>query len=129
LRVFVLLVAFFIIMPAPVMADDSLRFEQSLKKLALPERLEQLCDYTAMIRIREKTDFQPDRAIAGAITEPRVNEHTIEARGGAFRSHKKWYALSFICTANPDHYKVLNFKFTVGEEIPENKWAAYGLWD
>jgi hypothetical protein len=40
------------------------RFERSLQMLAPAERLEQLCDYTAMTRIRtEKKEFRPDRAV------------------------------------------------------------------
>src|SRR5262249_12352483 len=47
------------------------RFERSLKMLAPAERLEQLCDYTAMSRIREQNkDYRPDRAVANAMAEP-----------------------------------------------------------
>ena len=42
-----------------------------LEMLAPAERLEQLCDYTAMTRIRtEKKEFRPDRAVANAMAEP-----------------------------------------------------------
>jgi hypothetical protein len=129
MRIFILLVALFLAMATQAVAADSSRFERSLKTLALPERLEQLCDYTAMSHIRESANFRPDRAVAGAITEPRLKGDTIAASGAAFRSGRKWYALSFTCTANPEHLKVLNFNFTIGEEIPESKWTNYGLWD
>ena len=47
------------------------RVERSLKMLAPAERLEQLCDYTAMARIREQSkDYRPDRAVANAMAEP-----------------------------------------------------------
>lgn len=106
------------------------RFERSLKTLAPAERLEQLCDYTAMARIREQNkDYRPDRAVANAMAEPVVSADTLEVTGGAFRSKKKWYALSYRCTASPDHLKVTDFRFTIGEEIPEGKWASFGLWE
>ena len=106
------------------------RFERSLKMLAPAERLEQLCDYTAMTRIREQSkDHRPDRAVAHAMAEPVVSGDTLEVSGGAFRSRKKWYALSYRCTATPDHLTIVTFRFTVGEEIPESKWASFGLWD
>jgi hypothetical protein len=106
------------------------RFERSLKMLAAAERLEQLCDYTAMTRIREQNrDYRPDRAVANAMAEPVTSNDTLEVAGGAFRSKKKWYALSYRCTAAPDHLKVIDFRFTIGEEIPEAKWASYGLWE
>jgi hypothetical protein len=106
------------------------RFERSLKMLAPTERLEQLCDYTAMTRIREQNrDYRPDRAVANAMAEPVTSADTLEVTGGAFRSKKKWYALSYRCTATPDHLKVVDFRFTIGEEIPEAKWASFGLWN
>ena len=106
------------------------RFERSLKMLAPTERLEQLCDYTAMTRIREQNrDYRPDRAVANAMAEPVASADTLEVTGGAFRSKKKWYALSYRCTATPDHLKVVDFRFTIGEEIPEAKWASFGLWN
>ncbi len=112
-----------------VAAADDGRFERSLKMLAPDERLEQLCDYTAMTRIRaESKDLRPDRAVANAMAEPRASGDTLEVTGGAFRSRKKWYALTYRCTATPDHLKVVAFRFTIGEEIPESKWASYGLW-
>ena len=102
---------------------------RSLKRLEPTERLEQLCDYTAMLHIRkDPRHFRPDRAIADAVTDPKVRGNSIEAGGGAFRSRGRWYEMSYSCTATPDHMKVLSFKLTVGKEIPENKWAAYGLW-
>jgi hypothetical protein len=36
--------------------------------------------------------------------------------------------MKYSCTASPDHLQVLSFKLTIGEEIPESKWASYGLW-
>jgi hypothetical protein len=106
------------------------RFERSLKMLAPAERLEQLCDYTAMSRIREQNkDYRPDRAVANAMAEPVASGDTLEVSGGAFRSRKKWFALSYRCTATPDHLTIVNFRFTIGEEIPEGKWASFGLWE
>jgi len=117
-----------VIATAVALADG--RFERSLKMLAPAERLEQLCDYTAMTRIREQNkDYRPDRAVANATAEPVATGDTIEVTGGAFRSHKKWYALSYRCTATPDHLSVVAFRFTIGEEIPEANWASFGLWE
>jgi len=111
-------------------ASQEARFERSLKMLDPDVRLEQLCDYTAMTNIRKDfNEYRPDRAAAGARAEPRVTGHSIEAKGAAFRSRKKWYALTYTCAADDEHMKVLSFKYALGEEIPESKWAAYNLWD
>jgi hypothetical protein len=106
------------------------RFERSLRMLASPDRLEQLCDYTAMTEIRkDKSNYRPDRAIARATIEPRIiKRDSIEAKGGAFRSGGKWYAMSYSCTATPDHMSVTSFRYTIGKEIPASQWARDGLW-
>jgi hypothetical protein len=129
MRVLTLAVGAAMVMSAHAAAADA-RFERSLKMLAPSERLEQLCDYTAMTQIRaDGQHFRPDRAVASAAIAPRVSEHKIVAKGGAFRSRGKWYALSYSCTADVEHLKVLAFKFAIGGEIPEAKWASYGLWE
>jgi len=75
------------------------------------ERLEQLCDYTAMARIRsDDKNYLPDRAVANASGEALVVRDTLDTQGGAFRSRGKWYALSFTCQAAPDHMSVISFK-------------------
>jgi hypothetical protein len=112
-----------------VAADDA-RFFRSLQKLAPTERLEQLCDYTALKRIRnDSRNFRPERAVASAGADIKMKNDTIEATSGAFRSRGKWYALAYTCTAAPDHLKIVSFHYKIGDEIPESKWAGFGLWD
>jgi hypothetical protein len=116
-----------IVVTQAMAADD--RFARSLQMLAPAERLEQLCGYTAMARIRhDNKSFRPDRTVANAITEPRVRQDAIEVKGGAFRSRGKWYTLAYDCTATPDRMAVVAFTYTIGPEIPVTKWAGYGLW-
>jgi hypothetical protein len=116
------------VLAAHAAAADA-RFEKSLLRLAPTERLEQLCDYTAMTYIRKDAHhFRPERAVANATVDVVHKGHTIVAKGGAFRSRKKWYALSYTCTAEPEHLKVESFSYKIGKEIPEAKWASYGLW-
>jgi hypothetical protein len=104
------------------------RFERSLRALAPSARLEQICDYTAMTKIRSAGEHRPDRAVGYAISEGKVTDNTLVADGAAFRSRKKWYRLSYTCKTTPDRMKVLSFDFKIGSEIPEEKWSAYGLW-
>lgn len=128
LRTFGLALGAALCMIAPALAAEN-RLERSLKMLAPDERLEQLCDYTAMTRIRKDLhQFRPDRALANATSEPRIHGNTIVAKGGAFRSRGKWYSLSFSCTATGDRMGVTAFRYTIGDEIPETKWVSDGLW-
>jgi hypothetical protein len=111
-----------------VAADDA-RFLKSLQKLAPTERLEQLCDYTALKKIRnDARNLRPDRAVASAAADMKMKNDTIEATSGAFRSRGKWYGIAYTCTASSDNMKVLSFNYKIGAEIPEAKWASYGLW-
>src|SRR3978361_2305525 len=90
-----------------VAADAGL--ERSLQLLTPSERLLQLCDYTAMNDIRKDKDarhFRPDRTVAGAMSEPQLQNDTVTAKGAAFRSRGKWYAVSYTCTGTPDHMKI-----------------------
>lgn len=111
----------------PAAAADT-RFERSLRSLAPEARLEQICDYTAMKRIRAEGKFRPDRAVGYAVAETKVTGNTLVADGAAFRSRKKWYRLSYTCTTTADRMKVLKFEYKIGTEIPEERWSAYGLW-
>ena len=75
------------------------RVERSLKMLAPAERLEQLCDYTAMARIREQSkDYRPDRAVANAMAEP-------VATGDTNRGHRRRLSQpqEMVCAVLPLH--------------------------
>jgi hypothetical protein len=128
MRAFGLAIGVLTLAAVQAVAADS-QLDRSLQMLAPAERLEQLCDFTAMARIRKDSgEFRPDRAVANATAEPFINDDTIEAKGAAFRSRGKWYALTFACTASSDHMTVVTFDYTVGAEIPEAKWASDNLW-
>jgi hypothetical protein len=105
------------------------RLDRSLRMLAPSERLIQLCDYTAMDHVRkESAKYRPDRAVADATAQVRKSGNTLDVSGGAFRSRGKWYGIAYRCAATPDNMKVLSFSYKVGSEIPQSKWASYGLW-
>ncbi len=129
MRQLALAIGLVVLVGAGVATAES-RFERSLQRLSPGERLVQLCDYTAMQHIRhEHRQFRPDRAVADARSRVYINKNTVEAKGGAFRSKRKWYALSYTCSASPDNMKVRSFHYKVGAEIPQSKWALYSLWE
>jgi hypothetical protein len=105
------------------------RIARSLRMLAPVDRIEQLCDYRAMQQIRhDHRQYHPDRLVAGARERARIHGHTVVAKGAAFRSHRRWYALSYACTTASDDMSVTSFSYKIGSEIPEDKWASYDLW-
>ena len=128
MRAFGLAIGAAVLVATQTMAAEN-RLDRSLQMLAPPERLEQICDFTAMTRIRkDSSEYRPDRAVANATADPQNRDDTIVAKGGAFRSRGKWYALSYVCKGAPDHMSVLTFHYTIGTEIPEAKWASDNLW-
>lgn len=103
--------------------------EASLRRLDPEMRLEQICDVEAMERIRkESSAFAPDRAKSDVITRPQHLGDLLKADGAAFRSNYRWYELSFVCKASPDHMSVYSFNYKIGNAIPKAKWKDYGLW-
>lgn len=121
--------ALLISLAAPKAAFAEAKLERTLKLLMPTDRMAQLCDATAMARIRkDMAKFRPDRAVANATMDVVIAGNMLEAKGGAFRSRGKWYSLSYSCLTNDEHLKVLSFEYKVGDEIPEEKWAGYGLW-
>jgi hypothetical protein len=125
--------------PAPALAKPKARkvsakvsaeakFQTALGRLDPQTRLEQVCDLEVMKRIKQDKKFPVDRAQGAASAEPKTDNHTLTATGGAFRSKGVWYELSFVCQAAPDHRKVLSFEYQTGKAIPQSKWEDYGLW-
>ena len=108
MRALILAVGAGLMLAQAAVADERLeRLERSLQLLAPEERLEQLCNYIAMQQIRQDDkNFRPDRTVANAAAEPTEKGDTIEAKGAAFRSRGKWYALSYTCSATPDRSAV-----------------------
>lgn len=105
------------------------RFYDSLRRLDPATRLDEICDYEAMLRIdRDSNPFHPDRAKAEVLSTPQRTSDTITTNGGAFRSDGHWYALSYTCKTSPDHLKVTSFHYKVGKLIPASEWSKYGLW-
>jgi hypothetical protein len=103
---------------------------KGLLELDLGARLEQRCDIEAMTRIdKDSKKFSPDRVVAAATAEPKVDGNALHSVGAAFRSKGAWYSLTYDCKTSDDHMDVLSFDYEIGDEIPEDKWSAFGLWD
>jgi hypothetical protein len=105
------------------------RFLASLKRLDPETRLDQICDYEAMLRLgHDIRKFHPDRAKAEVISKPVRTANSVKAPGGAFRSAGRWYALSYVCETTQDQMKVTSFTYEIGKLIPSSDWPKYGLW-
>jgi hypothetical protein len=93
----------------------------SLRTLADDARFEQLCGIEAMEQIaRGKGGFNPERTIAYATADTRLEGDTLAADGAAFLSGGHWYRLAFRCRGTPDRRQVLSFDFATGEQFPDD---------
>jgi hypothetical protein len=114
---------------SPALAIDA-RIRGQLEKLTPDERLEQRCDIEAMDRIGNGKDgFRPDKVIAYAFGDPKLEGTTLKTKGAVFRSHGEWYRLSYRCEASADRLEVNAFKYKVGDQVPHEDWAAHYLYD
>jgi hypothetical protein len=108
--------------------DAALR--AGLLKLDPQTRLEQRCDAEVLDRIsHDDHKYKADRVVAYAFATPEMKADAIRSPGAAFRSKGQWYRLKFKCETAPDHMEVLQFRYRIGDEIPEADWAKYNLYD
>ena len=113
----------------PALAIDA-RIRSQLEKLTPEERLEQRCDMEAMDRIGDAKDgFRPDKVIAYAFGDPKLEGTTFKTKGAVFRSRGEWYRLSYKCETSADLLDVNAFKYRIGDVVPREDWAAHYLYD
>ncbi|MEI9404059.1 DUF930 domain-containing protein [Mesorhizobium argentiipisi] len=116
-----------LVLPAKAM-DNALR--AGLMKLDPETRLEQRCDAEVLDQIsHDDHNYKADRVVAYAFATPQMSADAIKSSGAAFRSKGQWYRLKFKCQTAPDHMQVLQFRYKIGDEIPESDWSKYNLYD
>ena len=104
------------------------RIRQTLTTIADSERVVQLCNIEGLEQIRRaEPKYDPDTLVSYAMADPVAAGMTLSAPGGAFRSRRKWYGISFKCTAAPDYQGVTAFEFKLGEPIPQDQWEEHNL--
>jgi hypothetical protein len=103
--------------------------EEALKKLGPEERAHQACVIKGLDTLRRDRHLpQADRLKTGIAGAAVFDGTVVTAKGGAVRAKGHWYALKFICNVTNDQMKATSFTYELGQEIPETKWEAYGLW-
>jgi len=103
--------------------------EEAMKKLDPEERAHQACAIRGVNTLRrEKRLPGADRLKTGITSAAAFDGSVVTAKGGAVRAKGKWYAFKFTCAVTADRMKAVSFTYELGQEIPESKWDAYGLW-
>jgi len=91
-------------------------------------RLEQLCGIEAMAQIVSAfKQFQPERIVAYARLDVRIEGNVLVAEGAAFRSGQEWHGLTFRCEFGADRKAITGFEFSIGKRIPKRLWEQYSL--
>ncbi|TBC95307.1 DUF930 domain-containing protein [Rhizobium leguminosarum] len=112
-----------------VLADPrSRRAREALHQLSGSERNLQLCDLEALEQVRRaQPAMAPDVLAPYAMAAEKVSGNSVEVKGGAFRSKRKWYNIQFKCELDAGSGKVLSFAFLVGDAIPQGEWQEHNL--
>lgn len=101
---------------------------RTLGTFADSERVTQLCNIEGIEQIkRAESRFAPDTVVGYAFADLVQRGLTLTAAGGAFRSRRRWYGITYSCTVGADLASVSAFSFEVGEPIPEAEWDAHSL--
>ena len=75
-----------------------------------------------------KDGFRPDKVIAYAFGDPKLDGTTFKTKGAVFRSKGEWYKLKYKCSTGPDHIQILSFNYKIGDLIPHDEWDAHYLY-
>ncbi|MGO6966561.1 DUF930 domain-containing protein [Rhizobium leguminosarum] len=112
-----------------VLADPrSRRAREALRGLAGSERNLQLCDLEALEQVRRaQPAMAPDALAPYAMAAEKVSGNSVEVKGGAFRSKRKWYNIQFKCELDAGSGKIVSFAFLVGDAIPRDEWQEHNL--
>ncbi|MBB4572245.1 DUF930 domain-containing protein [Rhizobium lentis] len=101
---------------------------EALRQLSGAERNLQLCDLEALEQVRRaQPDMQPDMLAPYAMAAEKVSGNSVEVKGGAFRSKRKWYNIRFRCALDVGSGKVASFAFLIGDAIPQAVWQEHDL--
>ena len=104
------------------------RIRKTMGTLADSERVVQLCNIEGLEQIRHATSiYAPDTLVPYAMADMDGSGLTLLASGGAFRSRRRWFGITFRCSVAPDYSGVTSFSFKLGSEIPKDQWEAHNL--
>jgi hypothetical protein len=101
---------------------------ESMRQLEPQTRLQQLCDFEAILQInRQYGQYAVDFVVAYATEAVARKGDAVIAHGAAFHSDGRWYKLAFECQLSANQRDVARLKFKVGEGIPGDQWADLNL--
>lgn len=112
-----------------ILADpQNLEVRDTLPQLESTERVIQLCNIEGLEQLHlARPDVLPDSISSGAFLPVTLKGLTLDAQGAAFRAAREWFSLRFSCTVTPDITAVSDYRYAIGEAIPEAEWESHDL--
>ena len=110
-------------------ASQAGSMDRALKKLDPVERAHQACAIKGVETLRrDKRLPGADRLKTSVASPASFDGNVVSGKAGAVHAKGRWYSIKFTCTVTADRMKAVTFTYELGQEIPEAKWDAYGLW-
>jgi hypothetical protein len=110
-------------------ASQAGSMDDALKKLDPVERAHQACAIKGVDTLRrDKRLPGADRLKTGVAGAAAFDGTVVTGKAGAVHAKGRWYTLKFTCAVTADRMKAVTFTYELGQEIPEAKWDAFGLW-
>ncbi|MDI7860937.1 DUF930 domain-containing protein [Rhizobiaceae bacterium n13] len=104
------------------------RVKQALGRLPPERRIVQLCSIEALEQIRRsRANSFPDLLVPFGISRGLIEDHVLNATGGAYRSHSNWFNVDFRCEVDADTTRIVAFSFNIGSAVPKSEWPARRL--
>jgi len=87
-----------------VLADPrSRKARKELAALASADQIEQLCGLEAMAQVGAwSKELRPDRVVAYAMADPKMEGNAFSADGAALHSKRDWFKIQFRCEPRKD---------------------------
>ncbi len=106
------------------------RIRKTMGTLADSERIVQLCNIEGLEQIRRAApSYAPDTLVPYAMADTvAAGLHASQPPGGAFRSRRKWYKISFQLHRRRRLFgRHRSSQFKLGDPIPEDRWEDHNL--
>lgn len=113
---------------ALLLEPASREVRETLPTLDRYERITQLCNIETTEQIRRALPkSNPETVSASAFAETNIKDGVFLAPGAAYRSHRKWYYLSYSCVVRGDLSGVEKFAWRTGAAVPKDLWESHDL--
>ena len=104
------------------------RVKAALGQLPPERRIVQICSIEALEQVRHaQPDGFPDLLVPFSAGGGLIENHVLNAKGGAYRSRDGWFDIAYRCEVDAQTTRIVSFRYEIGAAIPRNQWARRKL--